>query len=1171
MPAQVLARYNTRSVVSHTVAVITLNADALPSSPGSRIHWRGLPGAAESIAISTANRQRDGISLVIAEDTQHAERLKAELTFFTDNDAPIYGFPDWETLVYDSFSPHQDIISERLAVLNHLTRLDNGIVIIPANTLMTRVSPRQFLLGSSLQLELGMQFDITSMRRRLEASAYRCVETVQEHGEFAVRGSIMDIFPMGSNVPYRVDVFDDEIETLRTFDPETQLSIERVDGVNLLPAREFPLSNDAINTFQDNWALQFAGNPRECPIYQDVASGISPPGIEYYLPLFFNEMETLLDYLPADVLVFTGNIEANLREQWDHAQARYESLRYDIQKPILDPGLILTSPDELFARLKQYPRVDLTEPESGKGQAFDFTTLPDLTVNDRSSEPLTNLKEFLAGHSGKVLITTESNGRREVVDQLLRRNHLVAQHMESWSQFLDGDEELAITVAALDRGLYQTSQEIVLLSEQQLFGERVLQQRRRQKEKDNAAELVVRSLTELNIGAPVVHIDHGVGRYQGLQTLSVDGQDNEFLTLTYQEDATLYVPVSSLHLISRFTGTEEALAPLHRLGGDVWQKAKRKAAEKIHDTAAELLNIYARREARQGFAYAEPDEAFEKFSAEFPFEETPDQESAIDSVISDMVQPKAMDRLICGDVGFGKTEVAMRAAFLAVQAGRQVAVLVPTTLLAQQHHATFTDRFANWPITIDSISRFRTRKEQDQVIDQLKSGRVDIVIGTHALIQNGLDFKNLGLLIIDEEHRFGVRQKEKLKSLRAEVDILTMTATPIPRTLNMAMSGMRDLSIIATPPARRLSIKTFVQRQDEGVIREAILRELMRGGQVYYLHNEVKDIEQKADKLQQLIPNARVAIGHGQMRERELEQVMSNFYHKRANVLVCTTIIETGIDVPNANTIIIDRADKFGLAQIHQLRGRVGRSHHQAYAYLLTPHRQMMTNDAVKRLDAIAEAEDLGAGFILATHDLEIRGAGELLGEEQTGNMQTIGYSLFMEMLDRAVKAIQDGKTPNLDRPLDEGTEVNLHMPALIPEDYLPDVHTRLVLYKRISNAADEDQLRELQVEMIDRFGLLPEPVKNLFRVTTIKLKATSLGIKKVDAGERNGKLEFDQHTPIDAGSIVELVQSEPHRFKLTTANQLSFEENMEKADIRFKRVERLLERLESKQIAMAS
>ena len=1145
----------------------------LPTTPGDRRRWSNLPGAAETHAIAQVVSSHKGMILVIAADTLGAERLHDELQFFLGSNKTILHLPDWETLIYDGFSPHQDIISERLDVLNQLAVLENGIVVIPATTLSQRMAPSQFILGSSLVLSKGQKFDIPQMRRRLQSAAYRSVETVYEHGEYAVRGAIMDIFPMGSDFPYRVDLFDDEIDTLRTFDPETQRSLEQVDQVSLLPAREFPLNSDAINQFKDQWFLRFQGDPRSCPVYRDVAQGLSPAGIEYYLPLFFEGLESLFDYLPENTLVFCDDIEPKLQAYWQETEDRYENLRHDIQKPILPPRDILIPLDELFARLKQYPRVDFRTTSQEKSRSFDsvfdYEILHDLTINERSQTPFDALKQFIDGSTARLLITTESNGRREVVDGLLAQHGLSTKVVEDWQSFIQDDSKLSITVAPLDRPLAIGN--IAMITERQLFGDRVLQKRRRDREKENFAELAIKSLTELSIGAPVVHIDNGIGRYQGLQTLTIDGQETEFLTLLYQEDAKLYVPVSSLHLISRYTGAEEGLAPLHRLGGETWQKAKRKAAEQIHDVAAELLNIYARREARKGFSYPAPDFNYDQFARAFPFEETPDQESAIENVISDMVSEKSMDRLICGDVGFGKTEVAMRAAFIAIQSGKQVAILVPTTLLAQQHTETFKDRFVEWPVNIDSISRFKTKKEQKAVIAEMGTGKLDIIIGTHGLIQEGLDFKNLGLLIIDEEHRFGVRQKEKLKSLRAEVDILTLTATPIPRTLNMAMSGMRDLSIIATPPAKRLSIKTFVRQNNEGLIKEAIQRELMRGGQVYYLHNEVRTIENTATKLQELVPQATIAIGHGQMRERELEQVMSDFYHKRANVLLCTTIIETGIDIPNANTIIMDRADKFGLAQLHQLRGRVGRSHHQAYAYLLTPPPKAMTPDAVKRLDAIADAEDLGAGFILATHDLEIRGAGELLGDEQTGNLQTIGYSLYMEMLDRAVKAIKDGKTPNLDRPLKEGTEINLHLPALIPDDYLQDVHMRLVLYKRISNAETEDQLRELQVEMIDRFGLLPEPVKNLFRVTKLKLGAENLGIKKLDAGDRGGKIEFDQETTIDPGAIVKLVQSEPHRYKLATANQLVFDDKMENIDTRFTKVERLLERLGNNRVNLAS
>jgi len=1141
----------------------------LPTQAGDRRRWSNLPGAAETHAIASAIADSKQLSLVISADTASAERLEQELAFFLGDSMPILRFPDWETLIYDSFSPHQDIISDRLDVLNRLPSLDRGVLVVPAATLIQRMAPVEFILGNSLVLKVGQKFDINQTRRRLQGAAYRAVDTVFEHGEYAVRGAIMDIFPMGSDVPYRIDLFDDEIDSLRTFDPETQRSVDKVSEISLLPAREFPLNEQAIRLFQDHWYQKFHADARQCALYRDVSQGLSPAGIEYYLPLFFDQVGSLFEYLPEETLIFCEDIEAPLNAHWQEAEDRFENLRHDIQRPVLQPADIIMPVSELFSRLKAYPRVDFYQAAVNKSEAFAYEALPDLSVQDRHQQPLNRLTDFIAAGHHRVLIVAESNGRREVVDELMRRHGLHAEVLGAWSEFSRGETQLGIAIAPMERGL--VLHDIAMLTEQQLFGERVLQKRRRDRERENFAELAIKSLTELNIGAPVVHIDHGVGRYQGLQTLSVDGQETEFLTLVYQDEAKLYVPVASLHLISRYTGAEEGLAPLHKLGGETWEKAKRKAAQQVHDVAAELLNIYARREAKAGFQYPTPDASYDQFARAFPFEETADQEAAIDNVVADMTSARAMDRLICGDVGFGKTEVAMRAAFLAVQAGKQIAVLVPTTLLAQQHTETFKDRFADWPVNIDSVSRFKTKKEQSDVTSRLVTGALDIVIGTHALIQEGLEFKNLGLLIIDEEHRFGVRQKEKLKSLRAEVDILTLTATPIPRTLNMAMSGMRDLSIIATPPAKRLSIKTFVRQHNDGLVREAIQRELMRGGQVYYLHNEVRTIENTAEKLQQLVPQASIAIGHGQMRERELEQVMSDFYHKRANVLVCTTIIETGIDVPTANTIIMDRADKFGLAQIHQLRGRVGRSHHQAYAYLLTPHPKAMTSDAVKRLDAISDAEDLGAGFILATHDLEIRGAGELLGDEQTGNLQTIGYSLYMEMLDRAVKAIRDGKTPNLDRPLKEGTEVNLHLPALIPDDYLPDVHMRLVLYKRISNAESEEQLRELQVEMIDRFGLLPETVKNLFRITAMKLKAENLGIKKLDAGETGGKIEFNQDTVVDPGSIVELVQSEPHRYKLATANQLIFSDKMEQSEKRFTKVDRLLERLEKKRVAAAS
>ena len=1150
------------------MGILSLDNKIIPVRAGERRDWGNLPGSSISLAISDLLASANDLYLLITNDSVSAEHIQRELAFFEPS-VPVYRFPDWETLIYDSFSPHQDIISDRLRMLNHLPHIDAGVLIVPATTLMQKLAPPQFILNESLLISVGQKLDFVKIRKKLSSVAYLSVDNVLEHGEFAVRGSIMDIFPMGSNKPYRIDLFDNEVESIRIFEPETQLSIEKVSSIELLPAREFPLTEKAVKQFQDRWYEKLSDD-RGSPIYSDISAGISPAGIEYYLPLFFDELATLFDYVPKDTLIITTDIENTLRDNWTQAWTRYENLRYDIIKPILPPNELLLPTEEVFSILKDFPRVEI-KTDSHSKYNFGFSPLPDVSLEERNLDPLQNLKKYVKRSSSRLLITAESAGRKEIMNELFERNQLTPEIIDNWQSFLNTDQKICLCIADIERGFAEQSSQITLITEQQLFGERVLQQRRRKRSNNNAADLMIKSLTELHIGAPVVHIDHGVGRYLGLQTLSVDEEETEFLCLEYDEHAKLYVPVSSLHLISRYAGSEDGNAPLHRLGGDTWNKTKRRAAEQIYDVAAELLNIYARRAAKEGFSFASPDEIYDQFVSSFPFEETPDQESAISSVVADMGETKAMDRLICGDVGFGKTEVAMRAAFIAVQAGKQVAVLVPTTLLAQQHQQTFEDRFAAWPISISSISRFRTKKEQDIIRKTMETGQVDIVIGTHALIQDDVVFKDLGLLIIDEEHRFGVRQKEKLKSLRAEVDILTLTATPIPRTLNMAISNMRDLSIIATPPSRRLSIKTFVQEYNEGLIKEAIQRELMRGGQVYYLHNEVRNIDQTLGKLQSLVPEARIAIGHGQMRERQLERIMSDFYHKKVNILVCTTIIENGIDIPNANTIIIERADKFGLAQIHQLRGRVGRSHHQAYAYLMTPNPKVMSSDAQKRLEAISEADDLGAGFILATHDLEIRGAGELLGDGQTGNIQTIGYSMYMEMLDNAVKAIQDGQTPNLDRPLHEGTEINLRISAIIPEAYLPDTHARLVLYKRIANAKTEAELRELQVEMIDRFSLLPDATRNLFRITLIKINASSLGIKKIDAGINQGRLEFLQDTVISPDAIVSLVQSKPQSYKLINANQLTFYEAMEKPETRFTVVENLLKLLERNKIGIAS
>ncbi len=1137
----------------------------LPTKPSEKRFWGQLEGAGLGRIIARAAREKPGVVLVITPDSASAERLEQHLHFFlTEKDGiEILPFPDWETLPYDHFSPHQDIISQRLLTLYQLPRVAAGIMIVSVTTLMHRLPPLDYLMANSLVLQQGEQLNLEKRRREFESAGYRCVDTVFEHGEFAIRGSILDIFPMGSQCPYRIDLFDDEIDTLRTFDPESQRSIDRVDSIKLLPAKEFPLTKSAIQHFKTQWHEHFEVDYRNCPLYMDINQGISPAGIEYYLPFFFEQCATLFDYLPEDSLLFCiDGSEAQLDHFITDTRERYENRRYDIQRPILAPHQVFLSNDEYHGKLKKFRRIDtsstLLDKKAGVTN-FGFKTPPPLSIDPHSETPLKTLEEFLHNSEIRVLFCSESAGRREQLLEILGKADIKPTKFDEFAVFSSTNTaQHGITVAPIEGGFWHPDDSFLLLTETELFGQRVLQRRRRSKQKDQS-EQVIRNLTELSIDAPVVHLDHGVGRYKGLQTLEIDNQAAEFLTLEYASEAKLYVPVSSLHLISRYSGSDASLAPLHRLGNEQWSKAKRKAAEKARDAAAELLDIYARRAARKGFQFSAPDDSYAIFTAGFPFEETPDQQTTILSVINDMTNTKPMDRLVCGDVGFGKTEVAMRAAFIAVQSGKQVAILVPTTLLAQQHYDSFRDRFADWPVIVEVMSRFKSTKQIASVQNQLSSGHVDIVIGTHKLIQNDIKFKQLGLLIIDEEHRFGVRQKEILKSLRSEVDILTLTATPIPRTLNMAMASLRDLSIIATPPARRLSVNTFIRQTDSALIKEAILRELLRGGQVYYLHNEVKDIEKVARDLADLVPEARIAIAHGQMRERDLEQVMTDFYHKRFNILVCTTIIETGIDVPNANTIIMDRADKFGLAQLHQLRGRVGRSHHQAYAYMLTPSPKSMTKDAIKRLEAISNASDLGAGFTLATHDLEIRGAGELLGDDQSGQIETVGFSLYMDMLERAVESIRNGETPSVDLEPEQGPEINLRIPALIPDDYVHDVHSRLILYKRIANAKHSNTLRELQVEMIDRFGLLPDSAKQLFRITELKLVAAAQGIDKIEASAKSGRFEFGSRTKVDPFNIVKLIQSQPQRYRLEGATVLKYQFDMETIEQRFEHTEHLL------------
>ncbi len=1141
-------------------------APELPGA-GHRILWSKLYGDSLSLVLAQAALRSAGPLLIVTPDSQEAEKLQQQLRFFCAGlSDDILCFPDWETLPYDSFSPHQDIISERLLTLQRLPDLRRGVLLVPVATLLQRLPPRSFLDQYSLVLNSGEQLDLDSMRVRLEKAGYRCVSQVMEHGEFAIRGSILDLFPMGASNPYRVDLFDDEIESIRTFDPETQRSLEQVEHIRLLPAREFPVDEAAIKRFRKGWRSRFEGDPQRAPMYRDVSNGLLPSGLEYYLPLFLETTATLFDYLPENIcLATTEDARTAITGFREELSERYESLRHDIERPLLPPEMLYLEAEETASAMSACALIEVQRAEAldHQQQAVNYATqaLPTLQVQARAERPAGALQDFLGNFAGRCLICAESAGRRETLLNQMRDFGLRPKVVENWQSFVEGDETLAITIAPLERGvLLSSTPPIAIITEPQMFGERALQTRRRRPKRD--ADVIIRNLTDLNVAAPVVHEDHGVGRYLGLQKLAVGGFEAEFLTLEYAGNDKLYVPVASLHLVSRYTGSSPESAPLHKLGNDQWEKARKRAAEQVRDVAAELLDIYATRAAKKGHAALVDDAEYHAFAGTFPFEETPDQAQAIEAVDDDMRSERPMDRVVCGDVGFGKTEVAMRAAFIAAQSGRQVIVLVPTTLLAQQHYQNFCDRFADWPVRIEVLSRFRSKKEQGSVAADFARGTIDILIGTHKVLQSDIKPKNLGLVIIDEEHRFGVRQKEKLKALRAEVDLLTLTATPIPRTLNMSLSGLRDLSIIATPPVQRLAIKTFISEWNKATIREACLREIKRGGQVYFLHNEVESIEKIARELRELVPEANVEVGHGQMRERELEQVMLDFYHRRFNILLCTTIIESGIDVPTANTIVINRADRLGLAQLHQLRGRVGRSHHRAYAYLIVPHRKAMTDDAIKRVEAIESLEELGAGFTLATHDLEIRGAGELLGDEQSGQIQEIGFTLYTELLERAVTALKAGKQPELSQPLNHGPEVDLHLPALIPDDYLPDVHGRLTLYKRVASARDKDELRELQVEMIDRFGLLPEPVKSLLSITELKLKAVPLGIAKIDVGEISGRLIFGTRPNVDPAQIIQLIQKQPQHYSLDGSDKIRLQFDMSEPAERISQVSALLDRL---------
>ena len=1133
---------------------------------GAVVNWQSLHGSAAGLAVANLALDGDRFVLYVASDTEDAMRMRREMDFYAGGKAPLLSFPDWETLPYDNFSPHQDIVSSRLATLWELPRATRGALVTPMRTLMQRLPPTSFVAGQALALEVGQRFNLERERERLQRAGYRAVGTVAERGEYAVRGALLDIYPMGAAQPVRIDLFDDEIESLRTFDPETQRTAERVAQMRILPAKEVPLDAAAVRRFRDGWHRAFDVDATRCPAYRDVSEGRAHPGMECYLPFFFEATATLFDYLPegAVIALGAGALPAAAAFEEELA-ARHASLGHDVERPIPEPKALYLTRQELLAALAPHSRVQL-DPEGEKHRhraSLGGRRLPELTASHRGHDEARRLKEFLAAVDAPVLLTAETPGRRQHFEEFLGRAGLRVASVTGFAAFRELAPSLALTVADIDRGAWLP--DFAIVTETEVFGRRNEDAAARGQQRGIDPELVVRNLTELSIGAPVVHIDHGVGRYRGLRALVVDDVEQEFLALEYADEARLYVPVAALQLISRYAGADAEHAPLHRLGSDQWEKAKRRAARKAFDVAAELLDIQARRQLREGTVFDAPDAEYARFCEQFPFEPTADQAAAIDAVLADLCSPKAADRLICGDVGFGKTEVAMRAAFVAVQSGKQVAVLAPTTLLAEQHYETFRDRFADWPVHIEALSRLRSAGDARAIVQRIGAGTADIVIGTHRLLGADVAFKDLGLAIIDEEHRFGVRQKERLRALRAEVDVLALTATPIPRTLNMAMSGMRDLSIIATAPARRLSIKTFVVRKANHLLREALAREFARGGQVFYVHNEVQSIERVADELRRLAPTARVGVGHGQMPKRALERTMADFYHRRCNLLVCTTIVENGIDIPNANTILIDRADRFGLAQLHQLRGRVGRSHHQAYAYLMTPDLRAITADARKRLDAIEAAGELGIGFTLATHDLEIRGAGELLGQEQSGQIETVGFALYMELLERAVASIKAGKTPDLDAPLPTLTgrsEVNLHVQALIPDDYLPDVHARLIFYKRMANAAGFERLDDLKVEMIDRFGRLPEALDNLFRMTALKLSCQALGIASLHAGAASGRIDFEADTPVEPAQVVNLVRGDPGTFRLQDGVRLRFEAPMPEAEERFAFVEGLLERL---------
>ncbi len=1134
------------------------------SSPHPRPRYTQLHGSSDALALAQLTGQHTPL-VVICASALEAQRLVEEIPFFSP-ELRVHLLPDWETLPYDHFSPHQDLVSERLATLHHIRSASSDVIVVPITTALYPLPPVAYLAAYTFFLKRGEKLDINQLREQLTLAGYSHVQQVLTPGEYCVRGGLIDLFPMGSPVPYRIDLFDDEIETISTFDVDTQRTIYPVPEIRLLPAREFPLDEAGQARFRQNFRERFEGDPSRASIYKGVSKGIAPAGIEYYLPLFFERTATLFDYLPAHAtLCLHHDVDAAITTFSKDAASRYNLLRGDPQRPVLEPRELFMDAEQFFIRVKNFARLDILPnqtppngplayalplsgeksslpPDKGglRGVTCPTAPLPDIAVNRRAEIPTQAFQNFLQSYPGRVLLLADSLGRREIMAGYLHEYGLTPALSDSYAHFRASHEKFMLSVASLQNGFILLDDQLAIVTESELYAAQPRSRVSRAAKKSNV-EGMLRDLSELKPGDPVVHEQHGIARYQGLVNLDLGEGENEFLLLEYAGSDKLYVPVAQLHVISRYSGGAADSAPLHKLGTAAWDKAKRRAMLQVRDTAAELLNLYAQRALRTGHQFKLSHHDYEAFCAGFDFEETPDQAAAIEAVILDLQSGKPMDRLICGDVGFGKTEVALRAAFVAAMDGKQVAVLVPTTLLAEQHFQNFSTRFADWPIKIAELSRFRSAKEQTQSLKDMADGQLDIIIGTHKLIQKGIRFHNLGLVIIDEEHRFGVQQKEKLKALRAEVDVLTLTATPIPRTLAMSLEGLRDFSVIATAPQRRLSIKTFVSNYSQGIIREAVLRELKRGGQIYFLHNEVDTIANMAEKLETLLPEARIRVAHGQMNERDLEAVMRDFYHQRFNVLLCTTIIETGIDVPSANTIIMNRADRFGLAQLHQLRGRVGRSHHQAYAYLLVDNTEALTAQAKKRLEAIQAMEQLGSGFYLAMHDLEIRGAGEVLGESQSGEMQEIGFSLYADMLNAVITSLRCGHEPDMEHPLGVTTEINLHTPALLPDEYCGDIHQRLVLYKRLANCTTAEELDDMYQELIDRFGLLPPPAKTLLDCHRLRIAAKPLGIIKVDASAEAIQIQFIPNPPIDPMKIITLIQTK-RQYKLSGQDKLRIE-----------------------------